>query len=262
MFPPKKLIWDAFAGTLTFFYKKGRSLVALIFPAFDAIRIVSLTSRVDRRAQIQREFARFDIAIGQGNVQFFDAIQPPDDGGFPSVGARGCFLSHLEILRQARDSGWSRFLVLEDDALFTPPFGHAGALVDFCRTDEWDFLYPGHILPPVPGPLRWIPTVDGVQCTHAYALCAAVLPRLIAFLEGILSRPPGDPGFGPMHIDAAYSVFMDREPGIRTFRASRSLVIQRSSKSDVAPRRHVDRWLPPGMIRFVRAVKSWIRLRV
>ena len=122
MFPPKKLIWDAFGGTLTFFYKKGRSIVALIFPAFDAIRIVSLTSRVDRRAQIQREFARFDIAIGQGNVQFFDAIQPPDDGGFPSVGARGCFLSHLEILRQARDSGWSRFLVLEDDALFTPPF--------------------------------------------------------------------------------------------------------------------------------------------
>ena len=233
-----------------------------IFPAFDAIRIVSLVERVDRRAQIQREFARIHVAIGQGPVRFFDAIRPPDDGGFPSVGARGCFLSHLEILRQARDSGVSRLLVLEDDALFTQAFGHAGALVDFCRTDEWDFLYPGHILPPVPGPLHWIPTVGGVQCTHAYALRGEGLPRLIEFLEGILSRPPGDPEFGPMHLDAAYSIFMDRQPGIRTFRSSKSLVIQRSSKSDVAARNYVDRLLPPSMIRFVRAVKSWLRVRM
>ena len=237
------------------------SSVALILPAFDTIRIVSLTNRVDRRAQVQREFARFDVAIGQGNVRFFDAILPRDDGGFPSVGARGCFLSHLEILRQARDSGVSRLLVLEDDALFTPAFGHAGALVDFCRTDDWDFLYPGHILPPVPGPLRWILTVGGVQCTHAYALRGAVLPGLIQFLEGILSRPPGDPEFGPMHLDAAYSIYLDRQPGIRTFRASRSLVLQRSSKSDVAAPKYVDRLLPPSMIQLMRAAKSWLRAR-
>ena len=236
--------------------------MALIFPAFDAIRIVSLTNRLDRRAQIEREFARFHLAIGQGNVRFFDATPPRDDGGFPSVGARGCFLSHLEVLRQARDSGVARLLVLEDDALFTPAFADAGALVDFCRTDDWDFLYPGHVLPPVPGPLHWILTVGGVQCTHAYALRAAVLPGLIEFLEGILSRPPGDPEFGPMHLDAAYSIFMDRQPGIRVFRSSRSLVIQRSSKSDVAPRKHVDRFLPAGMIHFVRAVKSWLRVRL
>ena len=202
------------------------------------------------------------MVIGQGDVRFFDAIAPGTDGGFPSVGARGCFLSHLEVLRQARDAGVSRLLVLEDDALFMPAFGHAGALLDFCRTDEWDFLYPGHVLPPVPGPLRWILTTGGMQCTHAYAVRGALLPQLIAFLEGILSRPPGDAGFGPMHLDAAYSIFMDRQAGIRTFRASKSLVIQRSSKSDVAPLKFVDRVLPPGMIRVARAVKNWLRVEL
>ena len=242
--------------------KYGIPLVESIFPAFDEIRIVSLVTRLDRRTQIQREFARVHMPIGQGNVRFFDAIRPRDDGGFPSIGAHGCFLSHLEVLRQARDSGVSRLLVLEDDALFTRAFGHAGALIDFCGTDEWDFLYPGHILPPVPGPLHWILTVGGVQCTHAYALRDAVLPGLIEFLEGILSRPPGDPEFGPMHLDAAYSIFMDRQTGIRTFRASESLVIQRSSISDVAARNYIDRLLPPSMIRVMRAVKSWFRVRI
>ena len=235
--------------------------MASIFSAFEAIYIVSLAHRVDRRAQARRELARHGIEVGRGKAQFFDAVRPADAGGFPSIGTRGCFLSHLEILRQARESGLRRFLVLEDDAMFARAFGQADALVDFCLTDEWDFLYPGHILPPVPGPLRWIRTPGGLQCTHAYALRGEVLPSLIHFLEEILSTTSGSPDPGPMHLDAAYSIFMDRQPGIRTFRSSKSLVFQRSSVSDVSARKFVDRLLPASMLVVLRGLKSWFRAR-
>lgn len=235
--------------------------MASILPEFDAIRIVSLADRVDRRAQLREEFARVGMPVGQGPVRLFDAIRPADAGGFPSVGAHGCFLSHLEVLRQARDAGVQRLLVLEDDALFTPLFGKADALIDFCRSDEWDLLYPGHILPAEPGPLRWIRTAGGLQCTHAYAVRGEVIPALIHFLEAILSpgREPDAPG--PMHVDAAYNVFMVLHPAIRTFRASKAIVIQRSSKSDVSRSGRVDEILPAGMLSVARGLKSWVRAR-
>ena len=233
-----------------------------IFSAFEAIYVVSLTKRIDRRTEIQRELARAGLRIGQGAVRFFDAVEPADAGGFPSRGARGCFLSHLEILRQARESGLRRFLVLEDDAMPGRNFRRADALIDFCHTGDWDFLYLGHVLPPVSGPLRWIQTVGGVQCTHAYALRGEVLPSLIQFLEGMISRPPGDSGFGPMHVDAAYSIFMDVHPEIRVFRASKSLLLQRSSRSDVTPGNFADRMVPASMLMVARKLKSWIRARI
>lgn len=235
--------------------------MSTILPAFDAIRIVSLADRHDRREQVLREFARFGVRVGEGSVQLFDAIRPLDEGEFPTTGARGCFLSHLAILREARQNGFQRTLILEDDALFTPAFSHADSLVDFARSDAWEFLYPGHIIRSEPGPLRWIPTNGGVQCTHAYAVQASVLDPLITFLEAILgeTRPRGP--HGPMHVDAAYSVFMADNPQVRVYRASRSLVIQRSSRSDVTTGRGVDRLIPASMLGIVRSIKSWIRVR-
>jgi hypothetical protein len=262
-FVAKKLIRALFTAKLnTRDATKGNVPVRSIFLAFEAIYVISLVSRMDRREEIRQELADFGIEIGRGAVQYIDAVKPADDGGFPSRGAHGCFLSHLEVLRLARKSGLRRFLVLEDDAMVARNFGTTDALVDFCYTDEWDFLYLGHVLPPVSGPLRWIRTVGGVQCTHAYALRGEVLPSLIHFLEGLICRPPGDSGFGPMHIDAAYSIFMDRNPGIRVFRASKNLVLQRSSKSDVAPVGISDQILPASMLGVARKLKSWVRARI
>ena len=262
-FVPKKLIRALITAKLNLCgATRGNVPVRSIFTAFAAIYVISLVSRLDRRAEIRQELGRLGIEIGRGAVQYIDAVKPADDGGFPSRGAHGCFLSHLEVLRQARKSGLRRFLLLEDDAMIARNFASADALVGFCDTDEWDFLYLGHVLPAVPGPLRWIRTVGGVQCTHAYALRGEVLPSLIHFLEGLISRPPGDGGFGPMHIDAAYSVFMDRHPGIRVFRASKSLVLQRSSKSDVAPVGISDRVIPASMLGVARKFKSWVRARI
>ena len=151
-------------------------------------------------------------------------------------------------------------MVFEDDALFTREIKNAEALLGLCMSDDWDFLYPGHLmLPAIPGPLHWIPKDDWLMCTHAYAVNQRVLKPLVAYLEGALTRPVGHPDGGPMHLDAAYNYFMRDTPGVLTYRSSRSLVIQRSSHSDVAPPKAVHRLVPPGALRVARKAKNWVR---
>ena len=230
-----------------------------LLSAFDSIRIVSLTERTDRRKEIMQEFSTFGMIPGQGVTTFFDAIRPADAGGFPSIGARGCYLSHLQVLRQARDQGVARLLVLEDDAMFLPELRQASRLVEFCQTERWDFLYPGHYLPAESGPLRWIQTDANILCTHAYALHHRAIPALIGFLEECLARPPGDPAGGPMHLDAAYSTFRLTHPTCLTFRASHSLILQRSSSSDVSGPSRAQGLIPPVVLKYCRQFKNWFR---
>ena len=231
-----------------------------MFSAFDSIRIISLPDRLDRRAEISKEMPRVGLTVGVGPVRMFDAIRPAEAAGFPSVGARGCYLSHLQVLREALETGTKHLMVFEDDALFTREIKTAGALLGLCMSDDWDFLYPGHLmLPAIPGPLHWIPKDDWLMCTHAYAVNQRVLKPLVAYLEGALTRPVGHPDGGPMHLDAAYNYFMRDTPGVLTYRSSRSLVIQRSSHSDVAPPKAVHRLVPPGALRVARKAKNWVR---
>ena len=160
-----------------------------MFSAFDSIRIISLPDRLDRRAEIGKEMARVGLAVDVGPVRMFDAIRPAEAAGFPSVGARGCYLSHLQVLREALETGTKHLMVFEDDALFTREIKNAEALLGLCMSDDWDFLYPGHLmLPAIPGPLHWIPKDDWLMCTHAYAVNRRVLKPLVAYLENALTQ--------------------------------------------------------------------------
>ncbi|HAX77040.1 MAG TPA: LPS biosynthesis glycosyltransferase, partial [Cyanobacteria bacterium UBA11372] len=52
----------------------------------------------------------------------FPAIRPDDAGDFPSIGARGCFESHLAILKQALADRLSNVLIVEDDLKISQRF--------------------------------------------------------------------------------------------------------------------------------------------
>jgi hypothetical protein len=73
---------------------------------------------------------------------------------------------------------------------------------------------------------------------HFYAVNGRCLPKLVAFLETVIARPPGHPDGGPMHVDGAYGTFRKQNPGILTLVASPSLGSQRDispSKLDQMP---------------------------
>lgn len=179
--------------------------------------------------------------VGWG-AKFFSAIRPTSAEGFPSIGARGCFLSHLEVLRQARDGDTKSLIILEDDLDFTFDFAErwkrAAAELE---TKVWSMFYPGHGLDHLSGGLTLIDPKRGVQCTHFMVIKREAIPEIITGLETILSRPPGHPLGGPMHVDGAYSTIRMQNPALTTYAYFPVLGHQRPSKTDVGDMKWFDR---------------------
>ena len=73
--------------------------------------------REDRRREMQQEL----IGVGW-NATFFPAVEPASSAGFASIGARGCFLSHLSVLKAARGAAVEWLVILEDDVNFAKGF--------------------------------------------------------------------------------------------------------------------------------------------
>lgn len=233
--------------------------------AFDQVRIINLRSRTDRRNETMREFTRYDWPIPDSRVSFFDAMAPQEAAGFPSAGVRGCFLSHLGVLREAWRAGCDSVLVLEDDIAFTRDMDRqASVAARSLQEQDWDIAYFGHDYGNQPGDLSWIPVLEPRPLAHCYAVNGRALPALVAFLEQVLQRPPGHPDGGPMHFDGALSTFVKRTPGVRAFRCSRNLVYQRPSRTDLHAVSVLDRysWLAP-VAQLYRAIKRlyWHRVR-
>jgi hypothetical protein len=199
---------------------------------FGAIFVVNLAHRKDRRREMEAELARAGI-----QATFFEAIEPKELGDWPSLGARGCFLSHYSILKRAQEAGLRSVLVLEDDVDFAADIAAKGPeLVNQIAGQPWDFLYPGHVetIEAAEGSgLQLVEWHAGLLTTHFYAVNGTALPRVVDFLEQVNSRPNGHPLGGPQHVDGAYSTFRAQNPDVRTLIAWPVLGFQRSSRSDV-----------------------------
>jgi glycosyl transferase, family 25 len=218
-------------------------LSAHILACFERVRIINLVDRPDRRREMIAELNRLEGWAT--NIEFFEAHRPAAAGGFPSIGARGCFESHLAILRSARDANARDVLILEDDLDFAR---HAGerlksVLSELARR-PWDFFYGAHVIAgdSRKGLVQLAPN-EPVMTTSFVAISRRAVADLVVFLEGVLSRPPGSPDYGPMHVDGAYTVFRSLHPQYVTLTAFPPLGRQRSSPSDVTPGHMLlDRW--------------------
>lgn len=218
----------------------------------DRVYVINLPHREDRRREIAQQLERVGLRLGEEPVHLFNAVRPTEPGDFPSIGARGCFMSHLGVLRDAQDRGLDSILVLEDDADFTSAFLSAGdGELRTLAAGDWGIAYLGYHLESElgAGPFELIPSGTGVRTTHAMLLRRAAIARIIPYLEAILQRPPGDPAGGPMHVDGAYSWFRKDNPDVKTLVPVRQWAVQRSSATDIAERSWRDRLPLIGMLR-------------
>ena len=236
-------------------------MIPSFLTTFDRIAIINLPERRDRRRAVTRELRSLGLSVDGARVRFVEAIRPDGPGDFPSTGARGCFLSHLLVLRQAQADGVRRLLVLEDDVMFTPALRRAARLGPTLKEGDWHLAYPGHVQAAKPGPLRWERTSEALVCAHCYAVNASALPVLVAHLEACLARPAGHPDGGPMHVDGALTWLRRQRPDLVTLLASRSLAGQRSSRSDIIGPSWLDRRLGLVLAAWVRGLRNhWRRL--
>ena len=186
-------------------------------------------------------------------------MRPESAEPFPSVGARGCFLSHLGVLKHARDNGYRAILLLEDDAAFTPEYiSHCGTILRELNPIDWSVAYLGHRIHPgqMPGPelartdhWRELPGDTGVETAHAMLIHQRAVEPLIDYFQQMTARPAGHPEGGPMHVDGAYSWFRKHHPEALTLITPRQYIVQRASKSDIAPSSWKDRLPLVGILR-------------
>ena len=202
---------------------------------FGGTFVINLPDRTDRRRAIARELKEAGMPFQPGKVEIFTAIRPNDAAGFPSAGVRGCFLSHLGVLLEARRRKLPSVLVLEDDLTFSPLINqHVDALREMLAREEWGFAYLGHVEKVSNEPPPKLVRFSGPLVTaHFYAVNGSILDRLIDYLQQVLKRSPGDPAGGPMHVDGALTMFRQANPDIVTLIAKPNLGWQRSSRSDL-----------------------------
>ncbi len=208
-----------------------------IFDAFEYVKIINLEKRPDRKLQIQKEIQLLEPS-GNTPISFYKAFEAKSADGFPSIGAHGCFKSHLGVLKEALKKNVASVLVIEDDLAFTQRLIKHQKIVEkeiASLENKWDILYLGH---PVQQKRTNVISIQPCniffQQIHFIAFNKSILPQLIDYYEKILERPPGHPLGGPMHVDGALAHFRKDTPNCRTFMFTPSLGFQRPSFSNIA----------------------------
>jgi len=218
------------------------------------VEVINLRNRPDRRAAIEREMSR----IGW-QPSFFFAEKPTEVGRFPSIGARGCFESHLTVLR--RHITADRLILLEDDVNFIKNFRDHWAKVE-AELDQvdWSICYLGHFMKATVQGLVPLHPQQAVVCAHFMMFNGPAITRIVDELSLIYRREAGDPRGGPMHVDGAYSTIRAQNPNLATWAYAPSLGYQRSSRTDIGNTKWFDRskLLIP-VVGVVRAARTVIR---
>ena len=213
---------------------------------FGQVAVINLKSRLDRRAEMSEQLRRIGLGFDSPNVQLFEAAKPPDAAGFSSMGAHGCFISHLTLLRAARARGASSILILEDDLNFADNFNAKfGVTARFLEAKGWGMWYGSYFLDQPPAlcdaPCIQVEPQRSIGTSAFLAINGPHIDALVVYLEAMLGRPPGDRQGGPMHIDGAYCWFRRSHPEVLTWLATPALGFQRSSRTDVHTLRWFDR---------------------
>ena len=226
---------------------------------FDRIYIINLAHRTDRWQEIQEQLQRIGVPSGHPKVQRFDAVRPDDAGPFPSIGARGCFMSHLGVLQDAVRSGWQRILILEDDLDFSTDFVSrwptVGRALD---ATDWRVFYGAYELPegaaaPQSSPLSQVASTVSIGTTPFIAFQGSAIAEAAHYLTAMLERPAGSAEGGPMHVDGAYTWLRRSRPQWSTWVSHPQLGHQRPSRTDI----HALPWYDeiPGL----RDLAQWAR---
>jgi hypothetical protein len=213
---------------------------------FGQVHVINLRSRPDRRAEMQTQLGHIGLSFESHRLRLFEANKPLDKAGFPTLGARGCFMSHLAVLHLALKDNAKSVLILEDDLNFCEGFrSKFDALAQALQALDWGMFYGVYRLedPIVPtgAVLTRVDPQQPIVTTAFVAVNGHHIAALVSHLDAMLQRAPGDPQGGPMHIDGAYHWFRQSHPEVSTWLATPPLGFQRSSRTDVHALRWFDR---------------------
>ena len=151
---------------------------------FEHIECVNLARRTDKWAECEREFAKHDL-----QVERFNAVDGNSIGyvGRLPDGAIGNLLSHIEIIRKAKNNGRKNVLILEDDIEFDDDINDKFRERAVTVPDNWDLLYLGgnHNNQPMVKVAPFVRHITDTYATHAYSIRNTVYDLVLSELGKI-----------------------------------------------------------------------------
>ena len=97
-----------------------------------------------------------------------------------SAGAYGCLLSHVEVIKEAKQSNAASVLIFEDDTVLDPDFQSKFATFSQEVPDNWDMLYFGALHKDEPVKIsEHVGRITKANSTYAYALKHTVFDAFI-----------------------------------------------------------------------------------
>jgi glycosyl transferase family 25 len=141
----------------------------------DKIIYINLNRRTDRRKLIETELNAFEL-----KYERFEAIDTP---GF---GILGCGLSHLAVLKIARDHQYTNILILEDDFTFEVTKGELEQrMVDFFELNlQYNVLMLSYLLcNSEPTPNTFLLKITEAQTASGYIVHSNYYDKLINLYE-------------------------------------------------------------------------------
>jgi glycosyl transferase, family 25 len=209
---------------------------------FDRVFVVNLPSRRDRYDEMGQQLRKAGLDWSSPEVIHFPAVRPADDGGFRSIGAQGCYRSHLGVIERAIADGIDSMLLLEDDCNLSDEFSaRMPAINAALKSSDWSMFYGGYHLHGVPTPradaahpITLVSPEQPIWLAHCFAVRGKALRALPALLRLVMSRPAGHPEGGKMDVDGAYSWLRRLNPQFKTYIATPDIAYQRSSRTDIS----------------------------
>lgn len=206
---------------------------------FDKIFVINLNHRSDRWEQCTKLFSEYNIT----NYERFEAICPKYEN-IPKklynnlvvnkkewyvTGAVGCKLSHLEIIKLAKERNYNNFLVLEDDFCIQKTIGDFNNIfnnfINEIKNINWDMIYLGGnnlIKPKSINNLKLLHKAVKVNTTHAYCLNKSLFDKCINEIS-----------ICGTEIDDYYKNNIQKNNELNVYCIFPSLIKQRESVSDI-----------------------------
>ena len=149
---------------------------------------INLDRDLDSWGRLQADLTRHDIR-GVRRVSAVDGSQLDLPATWRhSAGAYGCLLSHLQLIRDARQRGLPSLLILEDDVLFDPSFSEKFPVFVRGLPADWDMVFLGALHREDPDPVAEnVVRIRKAYCTHAYALRDSIFDAFITVNDGSTS---------------------------------------------------------------------------
>lgn len=192
---------------------------------FDHIYCINLDKRTDRWKLMNDYFTKNGITVTRFSavdgtkidVSHLDHKKLKDKG----LGAVGCSMSHLNIIKDAKENGYDKILIFEDDCIFEPNFIDIAYDVLMDLPDNWHMIYlAGMKRDAVTDITDKLQQCTGITTTHCYGVHSSLYDTLI---DTILTTTYA--------VDRLYQV--EIHPKYNCYISNKQLVFQTAGYSDV-----------------------------